>query len=80
MSYFILQLLTTYLALCNNLQFTSAQISPAEPARVAVRSLPSSDAAGMCPLAENVVMVRNEIKEDAEGIIYDLVTDLARPM
>lgn len=78
MSYFTLQLLTvTYLALCSDL--TSAQISLAEPARVAVRSLPSSDAAGMCPLAENVEMVHNEIRKDAEDVIYDLVTDLARP-
>ena len=69
MSYFTLQLLTvTYLALCSDL--TSAQISPAEPARVAIRSLPSSDAAGICPLAENVEMVHNEIIEKMQKVSF----------
>ena len=77
MSYFILQLITTCLALCSELQFASAQKFPAEPARIDVRSL--SNDPGMCPLAETVEMVRSEIREDARDVIHELVTDLARP-
>ena len=78
MSYFILQLLTsTCLALCSELQLTSAHKFPAEPARIDVRSL--SNDPGMCPLAETVEMVRSEIREDTRDVIHELVTDLARP-